>query len=197
MDIETESEVNEAVRKYEKTENYTYADYAGWETDIRYELIDGKAYAMSAPSAAHQRILVKLCTQFENFLEGKKCRVFIAPFDVCINGKGDEDKDVVQPDVLIICDESILDAKRCNGTPDMAIEILSPSTSRHDRIVKLNLYLKAGVREYWIVDPEDKSVVVHILENGKYVINAYEQDENINVSILDRCTIPLTKVFRY
>jgi len=197
VDIKTESEVNEAVKKYEKTENYTYAHYAGWDTDIRYELIDGKAYAMSAPTLTHQDILLELGTQFKVFLEGKKCKVIIAAFDVCLNGKGDEDKDVVQPDVIIVCDESILDDKRCNGTPDMAIEILSPSTSRHDRIVKLNLYLKAGVREYWIVDPEDRSVAVHILENGKYIINAYEQDENINVSILDGCTIPLTKVFRY
>jgi len=188
-------EVNETARKYDFPERYTYADYEKWDDDIRYELIDGKAYMMSAPSVEHQRIITKLLRQLANFLDGKPCEVFVSPFDVCLYGKGDNDDTVVQPDILVVCDASKLDKKRLNGTPDMAIEIISPTTSRHDRITKLSRYQRAGVREYWIVDPDYKDVAVHILENGKYVINTYEDTETISVTILDGCEIVLPEIF--
>lgn len=190
-----EMEVNEAVRKFEQDKKYTYADYASWDDENRYELIDGEVHMMSAPSVSHQRTLTKLFLQLAKFLEGKSCEVFVAPFDVCLNALGDDDTTVVQPDIVIICDRSILDKKRCNGAPDMVIEITSPSTSRHDRFTKLNKYLQTGVKEYWIVDPDDKLVTVHILENGKYVIAPYEGDETVSVNILDGCQITLTDVF--
>ena len=190
-------EVNEAIRKYNENETFTYSDYEKWDDDKRYELIDGHAYMMSAPSIAHQSILTELGRQFANYLKGKPCRVLLAPCDVCLNGLGDKDYDVVQPDILVVCDESKLDKKRCNGAPDMVIEILSPSTSKMDLFVKLKKYQKAGVREYWIADPEAKAVNVHILENGHYVINPYENDETIAVTVLDGCTITLTDVFEY
>ena len=188
-------EVNETAKKYDQLKQYTYEDYAGWNDDVRYELIDGKAYMMSAPSVTHQSISMELSRQIASFLVGKQCSVFAAPFDVCLFGKGDEDDTVVQPDIVVICDREKLDSKRCNGAPDMIIEITSPSTSRHDRITKLNKYMQAGVREYWVVDTDDKGVAVHILENGKYVISAYEGTETISVNILDECTIILPDVF--
>jgi len=190
-------EVNEAIRKYDESEYYTYDDYEKWDDDKRYELIDGHAYMMSAPSIEHQKILVELIKQFAVFLTGKTCKVFAAPCNVCLNGKGDEEDTVVQPDIFIVCDESKLDKKRCNGAPDMVIEILSPSTSKMDLFVKLKKYQNAGVREYWIADPEAKAVNVHILENGHYVIHPYESDETITVTVLDGCTITLTDVFEY
>jgi len=190
-----EIEVNEAVRKYDEDRRYTYADYASWDDDIRYELIDGIPYVMYAPSTAHQSILMELSNQLFNFLKGKPCRVFVAPYDVCLSGLGDEDDTVVQPDILVVCDESILDEKRCNGVPDMTIEILSPSTSKRDLLTKLIKYQNAGVREYWIVDPDEKAVNVHILENGRYVINSYESNETIAVTVLDGCNIILSEVF--
>jgi len=191
-----ELKVGEAVRKYERDERYTYADYASWSDDNRYELIDGVAYMMSAPSAVHQDILGSLYRQFADYLDDKPCRVFLAPFDVCLHGKGDDDDTVVQPDILVVCDETKLEnGKYCNGAPDLIIEILSPSTARHDRIIKLSRYLKAGVREYWIVDPEVKGVNVFILENAKYIANAYEDTETIPVSVLDGCKIELPRVF--
>ena len=193
--MEPRDEVNEAVKKYKPDERFTYSDYASWDDDNRYELIDGKAYLMSAPSVAHQSVLMELSRQLANFLVGKKCKVLAAPFDVCLNAKGDDDDTVVQPDIVVICDMSILDKKRCNGAPDMVIEIASPSTSRHDRMKKLNKYLQTGVREYWIVDPEDKGVAVHILENGKYVISAHEGAASIPVSILEGCLITLPDEF--
>jgi len=200
MDIENENsgelEVNEAVRKYNEDMRYTYADYASWDDDIRYELIDGIPYEMYAPSTAHQSILMELSRQLANFLKGKPCRVFAAPYDVCLSGLGDEDDTVVQPDILVICDDLIIDEKRCNGAPDMTIEILSPSTSKRDLLTKLVKYQNAGVREYWIVDPDAKVVKVHILENGRYAISSYESTDTIAVTVLDGCSIVLPEVFQ-
>jgi len=196
-----ENEVSEALRKYNEDKRFTYADYESWDdhdsngNPIRYELIDGIAYMMSAPTTEHQSILGELHRQFANFLKGKTCRVFLAPCDVCLSGLGDEDDTVVQPDLLVVCDESKLDKKRCNGAPDMVIEILSPSTSKRDLFIKLKKYQNAGVREYWIADPDAEAVNVHILENGRYVINSYESDETIAVTVLEGCVITLPDVF--
>jgi len=190
-----ESEVKEAVRKYKPAERYTYADYASWDDDNRYELIDGEVFMMSAPSVEHQGISGELFRQIANYLVGKKCRVFAAPFDVCLSGKGDEDDTVVQPDILVICDKTKLDKQKCNGAPDMIIEVLSPSSTKHDKLIKFNKYKQAGVREYWIADPVDKSVVVHILENGRYFIGAYEGEGSIPVHVLEGCEIDLSGVF--
>jgi len=190
-------EVHEALRKYnEEGKRFTYTDYAGWDDDNRYELIDGVVHLMSAPSATHQSILVELSRQIANYLIGKSCKVFVAPFDVCINGKGDLDDTVVQPDILVICDNEKIEDKYCNGAPDLTIEILSPSTSRHDRIVKLNKYLQAGVREYWIIDPVDKSVTVHLLENNKYIIHAYDETDTVAIHVLDDCNVALQDIFK-
>jgi len=191
-------EVDETARKYERagqTGRYTYADYASWDDENRYELIDGVAYMMSAPSVGHQRIITEMLRQLANFLRGKQCEVFVSPFDVCLNARGDDDDTVVQPDLLVICNSSILDKKRCNGAPDLVIEIVSPSSSRHDRFRKLNKYLYAGVREYWIVDPDDKILNVHTLENDKYVIAAYGSDDTVPVNVLEGCEINLSDVF--
>ena len=190
-----DTEVYEAVKKYNEDEEFTYADYEKWDDGKRYELIDGFAYMMSAPSTAHQSILTELSRQFANYLKGRPCRVFPAPYDVCLNGLGDKDKDVVQPDIIIICNESIIDKKRCNGAPDMAIEILSPSTSKMDLFIKLEKYQKAGVREYWIVDPDAQTVNVNLLENSHYVVTSYECGDTIAVAVLDGCNITLMDVF--
>ena len=192
-----ESKVSEAIRDYDKNKRYTYADYESWDDEYRYELIDGKVFMMSAPSTAHQSILGELHRQLANFLRGKSCRAFLAPYDVCLSGLGDEDDTVVQPDIMVVCDESKIDKKRCNGAPDMVIEILSPSTSNRDLFIKLKKYQNAGVREYWIVDPDAKAVNAHLLENGRYVINSYESDETIAVNVLDGCVVTLSDVFDY
>ena len=190
-----ESEVKEAKRKYKPAERYTYADYASWDDDNRYELIDGEVFMMSAPSVEHERISRELFVQLANFLKGKQCEVFDAPFDVCLSGKGDEDDTVVQPDILVICDKTKLDKQKCNGAPDMIIEIISPSSTKHDRLRKFNKYKQAGVREYWIADPVDQSIAVHILESGRYFIGAYKGEGSIPVHVLEGCEIDLSGVF--
>ena len=188
--------VNEAIKKYNPQRPYTYADYASWEDDPRCELIDGEIVVMEAPSVAHQRVIRELFVQLAVYLKGKQCEAFFAPFDVCLFGKGDEDTTVVQPDILIICNDSKLDTKRCNGAPDMVIEVLSPSTSKHDKHRKLSKYMNAGVREYWIVDPIEKSVSVNIFDSEPIFIGYYQADETVPVYVLDGFEISLQDVFK-
>ena len=175
--------------------HYTYADYASWDDDTRYELIDGVAYMMSpAPGRRHQGISGELHRQIKNFLRGKTCKVYDAPFDVRLNAAGDDDT-VIQPDIVVVCDQSKLDDKGCNGAPDLVVEILSPSTSGKDRVLKFNKYLQAGVREYWIVDPDNNTVSAHLLKDGQYVTSAYAETDAVPVHVLEGCTISLTDVF--
>jgi Uma2 family endonuclease len=176
-------------------QRYTYSDYYLWDDDERWELIDGEAYAMApAPNMGHQGISGEIHRQIANFLRGKTCRVFHAPFDVRLNADTYDDT-VVQPDLVIVCDRSKLDIRGCKGVPDMVIEILSPSSARHDRVLKFHTYQRAGVREYWLVDPESRTVSVHILENGKYVTTAYTDDDTAPVHVLEGCEITLRDVF--
>ncbi|WP_368975769.1 Uma2 family endonuclease [Caldifermentibacillus hisashii] len=136
---------------------YSYADYLTWNEGERIELIDGEIFNMSpAPSRRHQQVLRELATAFSVFLRGKECEVFFAPFDVRLlsdNKRDDEINNVVQPDLSIVCNKEILDDKGCKGAPDMIIEILSPSSVKLDRWEKYQLYEKADVNEYWLVDP--------------------------------------------
>jgi Uma2 family endonuclease len=143
---------------------YTFADCLTWGENERIEIINGEAIMMAPPSRIHQEILTELTRQLANFLEGKRCKVYPAPFGVRLfekDGNAPEDVDtLVEPDITVVCDRDKLDKHGCKGAPDLVIEILSPPSLRHDRLIKLGLYQRAGVREYWIVDPENKSVQV-------------------------------------
>jgi len=188
----------EALNLHEDIKLYTYEDYTKLKLKDgeRFELIDGVLYAMAAPNVPHQRISRNLVRLFGNLLEGKPCEVFHAPFDVCLNAKGDKDKDVFQPDLFVVCDKKKLeDGKRCNGAPDLVIEILSPTSSSRDYVLKLNKYRMAGVREYWIVDPEKKVVQKMVLQNKQYIIKAYLEEDVIPVKVLSNYEIELKKVF--
>jgi Uma2 family endonuclease len=175
--------------------HYTYSDYVNWGEEDRYELINGTPYMMSpAPSLAHQSIIGELHLQLANFLKGKPCKVFMAPCDVRLNAH-DRDDSVVQPDLLVVCDMSKLDGKACVGAPDMVVEVLSPSSVRHDKLTKYNLYQQAGIREYWIVETESKMVQVCILKNKEYVVKAYDHTDVVPVHVLEGCHIDLSEVF--
>jgi Uma2 family endonuclease len=153
-------------------ERHTYGDYLAWPEDVRYELIDGVAYAMSpAPTVSHQEVLLELSRQIDEALDESACRVLIAPLDVRLP-RGDEADEavdtVVQPDLLVVCDPARIDERGVRGAPDWIIEVLSPATAAHDQVRKRDLYERAGVREYWLVHPTDRIVTVYRLENGHY-----------------------------
>ncbi|MDR1735681.1 MAG: Uma2 family endonuclease [Oscillospiraceae bacterium] len=173
---------------------YTYADYASWDDDTRYEIIDGIPVAMAAPTISHQRICGNVYMQFRNFLRGKKCEVFMSPVDVCLFGKGDSDKTVVQPDVFVVCDKEKLNSRYCNGAPDLVIEVLSPSSKRLDREIKKALYCEAGVREYWLVDPELQTVTAHFLADDSDM-TVFNKPAVVPVRVLDGFEIDLADVF--
>lgn len=181
-------------------ERYTFADALAWDENERAEIIDGEAIMLATPSRIHQEISVELTRQFANYLEGKNCRAYHAPFTVRLFEKaGDRPEDVdtvVEPDLAVVCDLGKLDNHGCKGAPDMVLEILSPSTQRHDRLVKLGLYQRAGVREYWIVNPEDQTVQVFTLTNGLLLPHeVYNREGVAKVNVLDGCFIELSKVF--
>ncbi len=181
-------------------ERYTFADVLTWEEDDRIELIDGEAYMMAPPSRIHQKVSFEIGRQIGNYLEGKKCEVYPAPFGVRLFEKdvdAPEDVDtIVEPDISVICDKSRLDEHGCKGAPDMVVEVLSPSNLRHDQFVKLNLYQRAGVREYWIVSPENRTVQVYTLKDEILQPRAFYGPEDIaKVNVLDGCFVELCKVF--
>jgi Uma2 family endonuclease len=179
-----------------ENECYTYADYLQWNDGERYELIDGEAYMMAPPSRFHQKISGALFGAIWDFLKGKPCEVYAAPFSVRLNPAEDQSDDtVVEPDIVVVCDLSKLDDRGCNGAPDMVVEILSPSTSRYDRIIKFQKYRKAGVREYWIADPEERSLIVYVLKNGEYAASTYEDTDTVELAALPGCAIDLAGVF--
>lgn len=178
----------------------TFADYLTWKEDEHIELIDGEAVKMSLPPTVHQLIRGEILRQLANFLEGKKCLAIPAPFAVRLfegaNNTPADVQTVVEPDISVICDKSKLDEHGCKGAPDMVIEILSPSTRRHDRLVKLNLYQRAGVREYWIVSPGEQTVEVLLLEDHRLVPHGfYEKNDIAKVNVLEGCFLELSKVF--
>jgi Uma2 family endonuclease len=182
-----------AEERYDDT--YTYADVLEWDESVRAEIIDGRLYIKPLPLTIHQEISGELSGQLGNFLKGKPCKVY-ASLGVRLFPKEDKSDDtMVIPDIVVVCDHSKLDTHGCNGAPDLVIEILSPSNTRHDKIVKFRKYLEAGVREYWIVDPEEKIVQVHILDNGRYSTNLYDDTGKIPVSVLPGCVIELAGVF--
>lgn len=151
---------------------HTYGEYLQWPDEVRYELIDGEAIMMSpAPALDHQDIAGELFRQVANALEGTPCRPFVAPVDVRLP-RGDEADDaidtVVQPDVIIVCDPGKLDRRGVRGAPDWIAEVLSPSTAAHDQIAKRRIYERAGVPEYWLVHPTDRTVTIYTLRNGAY-----------------------------
>ena len=183
-------------------ERYTYGNYLEWPENERWELIDGIAYDMSpAPSPKHQEILGELFRQISNYLLDKTCQVYMAPFDVRFPETGEKEKDiktVLQPDISVICDPEKIDEKGCLGSPDLIIEIVSPSTVQKDMREKLFTYEKFAVKEYWIIHPVDQILMVFKrIANGKYGRpDIYSHVDKVKMGILPDLTIDLTAVFK-
>ena len=183
---------------YEDINNWTYKDYKNWELKPgeRYEIINGIAYAMSAPNTEHQRISMFLSGVLYNYLNGKICQPFAAPYDVRLFYKEDEgDNTVVQPDLIVVCDPEKLGKEGCRGAPDLVIEILSPSNSAIEMNRKLNIYRKAGVPEIWIIDPEEKQIDVYHFVVNRYVPYILRIGDTLKSPKFPGLDIPLDVLF--
>lgn len=183
-------------------QKFTYKDYLSWtDQNERWELIYGIAYDMSpAPNRGHQEISGFLFRSIGNYLDNKKCRVYAAPFDVRLPGGfiTDDDVDtVVQPDISVFCDEEKLDDRGGNGAPDLIIEILSPSTASKDLKEKFFLYERVGVKEYWVVDPANKTLSAFILkEGGRYERGVvYAGEDVLKTALFEKLQIKMEEVF--
>jgi len=193
-----ESNMAESLQKH--PEHCTYADYCDWSEDERWEIIEGVPYNMPSPSRQHADISRELHFQLTSFFRGKPCVVYSAPFDVRLPRGDEPDSDVdtvVQPDLLVVCDEKKLDDRGCRGAPDLVIEILSPSTASRDCIQKRALYERHGVREFWTVDPSNRIVTVYLLGTDKTFGKAeiYADTDKIRVSIVENLEIKLEEIF--
>ena len=169
---------------------YTTEDIYELPEGKRAEIIDGRMFLMAPPSKRHQEIVGELYRIISNFIYENKglCRPFIAPFAVFL----EDDKNYVEPDIVVICDQNKLNDKGCSGTPDWIIEVVSPSSHRMDYMIKLFKYRTAGVREYWIVDPKDNSISVYNFENE--TMERYSFFDTVKAGIYDNFEIDFSKL---
>ena len=170
---------------------YTAEDYYNMPEDIRVELIDGKIIYMDTPNTLHQLISGELSYVINSYIKskGSKCRIYFAPFAVQLRKENDT---VVEPDISVICDLDKLNDRGCLGAPDWIIEIISPSNPSHDYITKLALYHEAGVREYWIADPQSNYIHVYNLETGK--LDVYTFNDTVKAGIYEDLFIDFARL---
>ena len=185
-------------------QQYTFADYLTWLDNKRRELINGFIKMFPAPIRKHQKNSSQLHGVIWTYLRHKNCEIYSAPFDVRLpkNGEKQDNKiyTVVQPDISIICDTKKLDRRGCIGAPDMIIEIISEKNAKHDTDTKFKLYEIHGVKEYWIVRPNEESITVFLLDtNGKYQFKrTYPNDSKIPVNIFNGdLIVDLKEIFNY
>ncbi len=180
---------------------YSYADYLTWEMDEMVELIKGKIFKrdIAAPALNHQRISMRLSVQLFNFLKGKTCQVFHAPFDVRLPVKSRKNQDidtVVQPDICVVCDPDKLDAAGCIGAPDLVVEILSPGNNKRELKNKFEVYEEAGVTEYWVIHPNEQTLLIYSLIDGKYQASRFfVSGDEITSACLPGFSLDLEDVF--
>jgi prevent-host-death family protein len=180
-----------------ENEKITYDDFLKLTeaSENRYEYIDGKVYLLASPSYDHQRIIMEIINVLYNYFKGKKCRPLTAPFDVTLTI--DNNKNVVQPDIMVICDtENINEKGRYTGIPTLVLEVLSESTQKKDMLKKLNLYLDAGITEYWIINPWRKEVYLYAFaEQDIKEYRVYQGAETAQSSTFEGLVIPLEQLF--
>ena len=172
---------------------YTIEDYWNLPVTEQYvELLDGHIYYMAPPSRIHQKILGSIFSKISQYIENNNgdCEVYPAPFAVQLK---EDENTIVEPDISVICDLNKLTDKGCTGAPDWIIEIVSPSNSSHDYVLKLNKYLAAGVREYWIVDPMKKRVFVYKFDGDSTELLSYTFHDIIKVGIYEDLSIDFSR----
>ncbi len=174
---------------------YTYADYLTWNDGKRYELYNGNVWCMSpAPTIGHQSVVTNLVRDISPFFKRKTCKIIVSPVDVKFAFNI-----VVQPDIIVVCDpEKLKEKGYCNGAPDLVVEALSPSTQKKDLSEKYDLYEKFGVREYWIVHPQDETLMVFKLKESKFVLDKmYSYEDKVKIGIFEDLEINLRDVFEH
>ena len=160
----------------------------------RYELIEGKIYMMASPSVRHQVLSMYISTALAIYFKGRRCRPFYAPLDVVLFEKEGQSQNVFQPDIFVVCDPDKIGENRINGAPDFVVEIVSQSNSEDDYIKKLGLYMKYGVREYWVVNPMTKKILVYV-KNGKELdINEYTFGDKVKAGIFEDLEIDFNEL---
>ncbi|MBI1920881.1 MAG: Uma2 family endonuclease [Geobacter sp.] len=171
---------------------FTYADYLTWPDDERWEIIGGEAYAMTpAPTLRHQDVAGNIFAKFKEHFRGKPCKPFYAPTDVVL-----DDHNVVQPDILIVCDKNKMTDANIQGAPDLIVEILSPSTGLKDKREKKALYERFGVREYLVVDPEHEMVERFVLADGRYGReDVFGWKEALPLAVFPELSLDLWEIF--
>ena len=188
-DKDNDLEVNEAQPDYNRL--YTIEEYYKIREDIRAELYEGYLVVMESPTLRHQGMITEFIAQLYTFLKGKKCKIYTSP-GVHLFSK---EATIFEPDIVVVCEKSKLGKRNVEGTPDFVVEILSPSTTRMDRKLKFDKYQKAGVKEYWIIDPDRCLLEANLLINNKYVTTVYNETENTPITTLNNFEINLTEVF--
>lgn len=192
-------EAKEPTVGYDKI--YTYEDYLKFDFDYMVELIKGKIFKMTpAPNLRHQSVSTNLLLQIGSLLKTRQCKVFAAPTDVVLpieNRKNGKEHTVVQPDISVFCDLSILKELAAFGPPTLVVEILSPHTRKKDIQLKYDIYEEAGVGEYWVIMPQEELLEQFVLENGKFQrILTYTKEDLIEARAVPGLNIELEAVFK-
>lgn len=195
--------VHEEASKYKSTKRISYEEYMALvdSSDQRYELIDGEIYLLASPGFNHQVVVQEIAGHFYNYFKGKSCRSLTAPLDVRLFGyatKFEEDPNIVQPDVIVICDENKVNKdNKYEGIPALVVEVLSPSTKGKDMVTKLNLYMKSGVLEYWIVNLENKSIFQYSFSQDRDIesLMSHKSGDTIKSTVFEGLGIALQDIF--
>lgn len=171
----------------------SWTDYQTWTDDERWEIIDGHPYAMSGPNTLHQILCTDLCYVLMTYFKGKPCRVISSPLDVRLS-----EYDVVQPDLVVVCDRAQIAKAHIEGPPTLVVEILSPSSIRHDRIRKARLYAAAGIKEYWILQPSPAMVEVLSLDGATFRLHgSYSDKDRLVSAVFPDLEVDLSELFPY
>ena len=179
---------------------YTYADYYKWKFEDRVELIKGRIFKMSpVPNRLHQELTGEIYLRLRNFLDKNPCKVYIAPFDVRLPRKSKKDIEiytVLQPDICVVSDLAKLDKRGCIGAPDIVVEVLSPANNKKELKNKYEVYEEAGVKEYWVVFPTEKTMLVYTLVDGKFSPSRLMvSDDVVTSAVLPGFSLDLTELF--
>lgn len=195
--------VHEEAKGYQTTKKISYEEYMDLveSSDQRYELIDGEIYLLASPSIKHQIVVSEIAWHFNNYFRGKSCRSLTSPLDIRLFGfatKFEEDPNVVQPDIVVICDlDKVDESNKYVGIPTLVVEVLSPSTKGKDMVTKLNLYMKSGVLEYWVVNLQNKNILQYSFTPERDIgsLESLGEGETIESSVFTGLKLSLGDIF--